>query len=288
MGRIPLSGGNALSRHRCNVPISARMDAGAAADSTRELAFLRAVIDHAHAGIVATDASGAIVLWNRVFERYHGRPRPGESADEWLGRCVHIEEDSVTPLAADDAPIARLLRGENVNGLEHAVICADGELRHRRAWGETIVAADGSVSGAVLAFHDVTQQRQAEEALRHHALHDSLTGLPNRTHLLDGLRTSISRARRTGRLIAVCMLDLDHIKLVNDTLGHLAGDLLLIAVAQRLSDAVRPGTPSRASAATSSPSSATRSRTRARRSSSRRICAPSSRTPFTCTAARYT
>ena len=168
-------------------------------------------------------------------------PRPGESADEWLGRCVHIEEDSVTPLAADDAPIARLLRGDNVNGLEHAVICADGELRHRRAWGETILAADGSVSGAVLAFHDVTQQRQAEEALRHHALHDSLTGLPNRTHLLDGLRTSISRARRTGRLIAVCMLDLDHIKLVNDTLGHLAGDLLLIAVAQRLSDAVRPG-----------------------------------------------
>ena len=70
---------------------------------------------------------------------------------------------------------------------------------------------------------------------------DSLTGLPNRTHLLGGLRTSISRARRTGRLIAVCMLDLDHIKLVNDTLGHLAGDLLLIAVAQRLSDAVRPG-----------------------------------------------
>jgi diguanylate cyclase (GGDEF)-like protein/PAS domain S-box-containing protein len=217
------------------------MDAGATADSTRELAFLRAVIDHAHAGIVATDASGAIVLWNRVFERYHGRPRPGESADEWLGRSVHIDEGSVTPLAADDAPIARLLRGENVNGLEHAVICADGELRHRRAWGETIVAADGSVSGAVLAFHDVTQQRQAEEALRHHALHDSLTGLPNRTHLLDGLRTSISRARRTGRLIAVCMLDLDHIKLVNDTLGHLAGDLLLIAVAQRLSDAVRPG-----------------------------------------------
>ena len=217
------------------------MDAGAAADSTRELAFLRAVIEHAHAGIVATDASGAIVLWNRIFERYHGRPRPGESADEWLGRCVHIEEDSVTPLAADDAPIARLLRGENVNGLEHAVICADGELRHRRAWGETIRAADGSLTGAVLAFHDVTQQRQAEDALRHHALHDSLTGLPNRTLLLDGLRTSISRARRTGRLIAVCMLDLDHFKLVNDTLGHLAGDLLLLAVAQRLSDAVRPG-----------------------------------------------
>ncbi len=217
------------------------MDAGAAADSARELAFLRAVIEHAHAGIVATDAGGAIVLWNRVFERYHGRPRPGESADAWLGRSVHIEGDGVTPLAAHDAPIARLLQGELVDGLEHAVICADGELRHRRVWGETIVGGDGRVSGAVLAFHDVTLQRRAEEALRHQALHDSLTGLPNRTLLLDGLRTSIGRSRRTQRLIAACIIDLDRFKLVNDTLGHLAGDLLLIAVARRLSEAVRPG-----------------------------------------------
>ncbi len=217
------------------------MSTGAAGNSARDLAFLRAVIEHAHAGIVATDASGAIVLWNRVFERYHGRPRKGESADEWLGRSVHIEGDVITPLAGDDAPVARLLRGEDVNGLEHAVICADGELRHRRAWGETIVAADGAVNGAVVAFHDVTPQRQAEDALRRHALHDGLTGLPNRALLLDGLRTSIGRTRRTQRLVAVCLLDLDRFELVNDTLGHLSGDLLLVAVAQRLSDAVRPG-----------------------------------------------
>jgi diguanylate cyclase (GGDEF)-like protein/PAS domain S-box-containing protein len=217
------------------------MDAGSNADSARELAFLRAVIEHAHAGIVATDAEGAIVLWNRVFERYHGRPHPGESADSWLGRSVHIEGESVSPMASHDAPIARLLQGELVDGLEHAVICSDGELRHRRVWGQTIVGPDGRVNGAVLAFHDVTLQRRAEEALRHQALHDSLTGLPNRTLLLDGLRTSIGRSRRTQRLIAGCVIDLDRFKLVNDTLGHLAGDLLLIAVARRLSDAVRPG-----------------------------------------------
>jgi diguanylate cyclase (GGDEF)-like protein/PAS domain S-box-containing protein len=217
------------------------MDACHAADSDRELAFLRAVIDHAQAGIVATDAMGAIVLWNRVFERYHGRPRQGESADEWFGRCVSIESDAVAELARDDAPFARLLRGEIVSGLEHTVICADGELRHRRAWGEQIVGEDGELRGAVLAFHDVTQQRQAEEALRHQALHDSLTALPNRTLLLDGLRTSIGRARRTKRLIAACMIDLDRFKLVNETLGHLEGDLVLIAVARRLAGALRPG-----------------------------------------------
>ena len=218
-----------------------RMDACPAADSDRELAFLRAVIDHAHAGIVATDATGAIVLWNRVFERYHGRPRQGESADDWIGRCVSIESDGVAEVARDDAPIARLLRGEIVSGLEHTVICADGELRHRRAWGETILGEDGELRGAVLAFHDVTQQRRAEDALRHQALHDGLTGLPNRTLLLDGLRTSIGRARRTKRLIAACMIDLDRFKLVNETLGHLEGDLVLVAVARRLTGAVRPG-----------------------------------------------
>ncbi len=217
------------------------MDAGTAAESARELAFLRAVIDHAHAGIVATDADGAIVLWNRVSERYHGRPRPGESADAWLGRCVHVEDDGVTPVVSHDAPIARLLAGEPVDGLEQAVICADGELRHRRLWGQAIVGPDGVLGGAVMAFHDVTQQRRAEQALRHQALHDSLTSLPNRTLLLDGLRTSIGRSRRTQRLIAGCIVDLDQFKLVNDTLGHLAGDLLLIAVARRLRDAVRPG-----------------------------------------------
>src|SRR4249919_2189236 len=112
-----------------------RMDASSAAGGDRELAFLRAVIDHAHAGIVATDATGAIVLWNRVFERYHGRPRRGESADEWIGRCISIESDVVAEVPRDDPPVARLLRGEIVSGLEHTVICADGELRHRCAWG---------------------------------------------------------------------------------------------------------------------------------------------------------
>ena len=217
------------------------MDACPAADSDRELAFLRAVIDHAHAGIVATDATGAIVLWNRVFERYHGRRGRGERGRVARALRQHRERRRHAELGRDDAPIARLLRGEIVSGLEHAVICADGELRHRRAWGETIVGEDGELRGAVLAFHDVTQQRQAEDALRHQALHDGLTGLPNRTLLLDGLRTSIGRARRTKRLIAACMIDLDRFKLVNETLGHLEGDLVLVAVARRLTGAVRPG-----------------------------------------------
>jgi diguanylate cyclase (GGDEF)-like protein len=82
---------------------------------------------------------------------------------------------------------------------------------------------------------DVTEARQVERELRRAALHDSLTGLPNRALFLDRLDQALRRGHRT----AVLFLDLDHFKLVNDTLGHDVGDELLVAVAQRLSAGVR-------------------------------------------------
>jgi diguanylate cyclase (GGDEF)-like protein/PAS domain S-box-containing protein len=85
---------------------------------------------------------------------------------------------------------------------------------------------------------DALQRRSAEDDIRHQALHDPLTGLPNRVLFLDRLEHAL--AQRKGQL-AVLFLDLDHFKVVNDSLGHAAGDALLAAVAPRLSDAVRPG-----------------------------------------------
>jgi diguanylate cyclase (GGDEF)-like protein/PAS domain S-box-containing protein len=81
---------------------------------------------------------------------------------------------------------------------------------------------------------------RVEERIRHDALHDALTGLPNRTLLLDRLRIALARARRDGTHVAVLFLDLDHLKVVNDSLGHDAGDDLLRAVGPRLSEVVRP------------------------------------------------
>jgi diguanylate cyclase (GGDEF)-like protein/PAS domain S-box-containing protein len=87
---------------------------------------------------------------------------------------------------------------------------------------------------AGVAAEDDTERTHAEEALRHQALHDPLTGLPNRALLHDRLTTSVNLARRTRQPVALLVMDLDQFKEINDTLGHHTGDLLLEQVAQRL------------------------------------------------------
>ena len=94
---------------------------------------------------------------------------------------------------------------------------------------------------AVNILAEARSRRRAEGELLHQALHDPLTGLPNRTLFLDRLRHAVATASRTGTTTAVLFLDLDHFKLINDSLGHAAGDDMLLQVARRLEDHVRPG-----------------------------------------------
>ncbi len=93
----------------------------------------------------------------------------------------------------------------------------------------------------VAVVTDITERRQTQERLNYLAFYDTLTGLPNRLLLLDRLRQAMLECEHRERLVAVMFLDLDRFKLVNDTLGHEAGDLLLKDVAGRLSGCVRPG-----------------------------------------------
>ncbi len=95
----------------------------------------------------------------------------------------------------------------------------------------------GAVANVVASAVD---RNMVDEEVRHRALHDPLTGLPNRALALDRLDGALARRRRDGRAVAVLLLDLDQFKLVNDSLGHKAGDDLLVAMAPRLHDAVRP------------------------------------------------
>lgn len=89
-------------------------------------------------------------------------------------------------------------------------------------------------SSYVLIVRDITELRQHQAILEHQALHDALTGLPNRSLLKDRMQQAISSARRTGQMVALLLLDLDRFKLINDTLGHHIGDLLLKDLAKRL------------------------------------------------------
>ncbi len=100
----------------------------------------------------------------------------------------------------------------------------------------------GGHSRLLAVARDVTQRKEAEARLRHGALHDPLTGLPNRTLVLDRLGQALKRQRREpGYRFALMFLDLDRFKMVNDSFGHGVGDQLLVAIARRLGDVVRPG-----------------------------------------------
>jgi diguanylate cyclase (GGDEF)-like protein len=121
------------------------------------------------------------------------------------------------------------------------VICGDGTTRREWTTGERGLAEQLSVEGALIV--DSAGMRQAAQAhvaqLSHQAFHDSLTGLPNRSHLLDRAEEAVDQAADTGARVALLMLDLNGFKQVNDTAGHQAGDILLQRVAQRLLASVR-------------------------------------------------
>jgi diguanylate cyclase (GGDEF)-like protein/PAS domain S-box-containing protein len=125
-----------------------------------------------------------------------------------------------------------------------------GEIWDRRKDGEvypkwlTISAVrngDGVVTHYIGTHYDITERKKAEEKIRELAFFDQLTGLPNRTLLLDRLRQAMTAGNRNGTFGAVLFIDLDNFKMLNDTLGHDKGDLLLQQVAQRLTACVREG-----------------------------------------------
>ncbi len=106
---------------------------------------------------------------------------------------------------------------------------------------DQVTATEGMPSGAVLVFRDITERKLMEEQLARHAFHDALTGLPNRRLFLDHLEHAMWRAKRSGETHAVLFADIDRFKYINDSLGHHAGDQLLMAIGERLRAALRPG-----------------------------------------------
>ncbi|MER3485164.1 MAG: hypothetical protein C4345_03495, partial [Chloroflexota bacterium] len=105
----------------------------------------------------------------------------------------------------------------------------------------TNLLADPTVQGIVINIRDITERKEAEERLLYQAFHDPLTDLPNRALFMDRLHVALARAARREEEAAILFLDLDRFKVVNDSLGHEAGDRLLVAVAQRLKLCLREG-----------------------------------------------
>ncbi|MFL6717899.1 MAG: putative bifunctional diguanylate cyclase/phosphodiesterase [Burkholderiaceae bacterium] len=195
----------------------------------------RSVEASANAMIItsATAPEFAIEYVNPAFERI-----TGFSAAEAVGRsCKFLQ-------AGDDeqeglAEIRSALREQRA---------ANAVLRNYRKdgtpfWNHLYIAPVSDVQGTVTHFvvsqYDVTETRDAQEALRHLATHDALTGLPNRTLLHDRLQRMMAAAQRHSSHIWVVFLDLDRFKFFNDSLGHKAGDAFLKIVAERLQHVLR-------------------------------------------------
>jgi diguanylate cyclase (GGDEF)-like protein len=116
-----------------------------------------------------------------------------------------------------------------------------GEAFHIEESVSPIYSPEGGLLGAVLVFRDVTEQHRFQQQLQWQAAHDALTALPNRMLLADRFGRALEKARRNDTLLAVCVLDLDRFKPVNDTHGHEVGDSLLVQVADRLQHQLRAG-----------------------------------------------
>ena len=157
---------------------------------------------------------------------------------EWLDR-VHPDDRARVREKLRAAKSAPNLLFE----CEHRLAHEDGRYLWVLARGEVTHGTNGEARRIAGSLSDITQQKAAEERLRHEATHDELTGLPNRPTFMDHLRRLLERSRRAGRGLkfAVLFLDFDRFKRVNDSLGHLAGDQLLAAISRRLKDCVRPG-----------------------------------------------
>lgn len=120
------------------------------------------------------------------------------------------------------------------------VIDARGGVKHLECMGVNLLD-EPDVAGVVITSRDVSERQQLAELLAHRATHDDLTGLANRTLFVDRLTAALARSDRDGHRVAVCFLDLDDFKEVNDRFGHAAGDELLAGVADRLRGHVRAG-----------------------------------------------
>ncbi len=156
--------------------------------------------------------------------------------DEWFRRVHAADLQQVR--AALDAHLAG--RTEHFES-EHRMQGKDGTFRWVLSRGIAVRDADGKPHRMAGSMTDVSLRKAAEEKLLHEAIHDVLTGLPNRALFMDLLGRSVARSkRRKGYLFGVLFLDLDRFKIVNDSLGHLIGDQLLVGIARRLEKCLRP------------------------------------------------
>ena len=195
--------------------------------------LLAAIAEECDEAIISTGPAGLVEIWNHAAEELFGWTEK-EAVGAPLGMIVPHERQ-----AEADEHMARAWAGEVLARVETVRVCKHGSRVEVSVSYSPLRDRWGQVTGVSQVIRDITHQKASERALAYQAMHDHLTGLPNRSLLEDRMAHALERCRREDNSIGVIFFDVDHFKTVNDTAGHEVGDKLLRAVASRLRQSVR-------------------------------------------------
>ena len=221
-----------------DMQVKTRAALGALVDSE---ARVRLLLDSTSEAIFGVDTKGICTFANPACVRMLRYA----SEDDLVGKCIH---DLIHHTHPDGRPYpmqecgVRLatIAGQPYHRNDEVHWRADGTCFPVEYWSHPMYK-DGALVGSVVAFIDITERKQAQEELHRLAYYDSLTSLPNRVLFNDRLHQALADARRRQRLVALMLLDMDRFKVVNDTMGHEAGDTLLEEIGSRLQRVIRDG-----------------------------------------------
>src|ERR1700730_3587573 len=193
--------------------------------------------------LITENAADMIAVVERNGQRRYNSPAYqrilGYSAEQLAATSStdQIHPDDRTRVLQASEKARNTGQGER---LEYRIRHKDGSWRFLESTASAIRSPEGETDGLVIVNRDITQRRRAEEKLAHQSFHDGLTNLPNRALFLDRLQRAITVSRRHSDFkFAVLFIDIDKFKVFNDSLGHAAGDSLLIQIAQRLTSSLR-------------------------------------------------
>ncbi len=214
--------------------------------------YVKSLIQNSPMATFVLDRSHKITLWNKACEKLTGR----EEA-EMLGSDLQWQPfyDHKRPTLADiildgdQDKLPSLYKNYSKSSLNVTGIKAEGwynNIMGRKRYiildAAPIFNSKGNLIAAIETMQDITESKKLEDELIHQALYDALTGLPNRILLRDRIQNLYNHKKREGALLfAVLFIDLDDFKKINDSLGHMIGDELLLSVTKRLHFAIRPG-----------------------------------------------
>ncbi|MEA2622226.1 MAG: hypothetical protein QOH61_1136 [Chloroflexota bacterium] len=206
-------------------------------ETSRSSTELAAIVRAGDDAMLSVGLDGSITTWNDGAVRMYGRP-PEAAIGSPVAELFETDQRAHVP-----SLLASVGHGEPVQRRESIHLAADGHAMDVSVTMSPIRDGSGAVVRAAMVVRDISDRKRLEEELAHQALHDALTGLPNRVLFHDRLLHSLARAQRpvgpSGTHHAVLFVDLDDFKLINDTFGHRTGDELLVAVAGRITECLR-------------------------------------------------